>query len=650
MKDIIVTLFQEKPKHAVKIIVHNKDLWKWVLDNCDPNCIDNKTRIYTAITGEKILCPCGSGKLKSYITFTKGLAFCGRAGVCSAANAVVSKKCIDAAKTWDKKAAKNKRSATNLEKYGVENTGQLAKAIQARKELYDDPIRVKQITDNIKRTNIERYGVENTTCLPRVQAKRKKTSLEKYGVEFPTQSVLVQEKTKNTNLERYGVEYPINNPEIKKRVIATNRKKYNTDWTLAAKSIRETIEKTNMLKYGSRSPLGNEDIRKQNLLKIEEKYGQPYPSQNQSIQEKTRETNLLRYGIEFSSQSKYSDLAKDILFDINKFTTNLKELGVVDFSKKIGVCETTILNFHSLYNLNIITSNSSSYEAELSSWLSSIEIDYAPHNRTLCKPQEIDLYIPTHKLAIEVDGLYWHSELRGKDKNYHITKTRKCGEQGIQLIHIFEDEWLLKKNICKGILLSRLGKISIKVAARKCEIREISNYTAKKFLNENHLQGYVNASFNIALIYNDEIVSLMTFGKPRYNKTREWELLRLANKIGIQVQGGTQKLWKYFKITKSPNSVVSYCDRRWFTGEVYKNMNFIRNKESIPTYWYTDLLFRYHRSKYTKQKCVSLAMKNTNLQFTKDQLMQLTENQITKDILGLDRIWDCGQDSWFWTK
>jgi hypothetical protein len=142
----------------------------------------------------------------------------------------------------------------------------------------------------------------------------------------------------------------------------------------------------------------------------------------------------------------------------------------------------------------------------------------------------------------------------------------------------------------------------------------------------------------------------MTFGKPRYNKTHDWELLRLANKIGVQVQGGTQKLWKYFQTVKDPKSVVSYCDRRWFTGAVYQNMQFTRPAESAPTYWYTDLICRYHRSKYTKQNCVSSVLGNSNFQFTKDQLEQLTENQITKEILGLDRIWDCGQDSWFWTR
>ena len=252
-----------------------------------------------------------------------------------------------------------------------------------------------------------------------------------------------------------------------------------------------------------------------------------------------------------------------------------------------------------------------------------------------------------HKLALEFDGLYWHSETAGKDKNYHISKTQKCEEQGLQLIHIFEDEWISKKDICKSIIGSYLNLTTSKISARKCSIQEISNKEIRSFLETNHLQGYVNASKNIVLIYNDEIVAGMTFGKPRYNKQIEWELLRLVTKCDTHIIGGTQKLWRYFQKTYQPQSVVSYCDRRWFTGKIYETLGFTKKVNAKPTYWYTDYDMRFHRSKFTKKLSVKMASK---LGHPIDELNNLTERQITKDILGLNRIWDCGQDSWIWYK
>ena len=142
----------------------------------------------------------------------------------------------------------------------------------------------------------------------------------------------------------------------------------------------------------------------------------------------------------------------------------------------------------------------------------------------------------------------------------------------------------------------------------------------------------------------------MTFGRPRYNRTVQWELLRLATRSNTQIIGGTQKLWKYFLNKYQPNTVISYCDKRWFTGKIYEILGFVKRTDGKPTYWYTDYVNRYHRSRYTKKLSVKAAMNHPGNQLSESELMLLTENQITKGILGLDRIWDCGQDSWVWKK
>ena len=171
--------------------------------------------------------------------------------------------------------------------------------------------------------------------------------------------------------------------------------------------------------------------------------------------------------------------------------------------------------------------------------------------------------MPHKKLAIEFDGLYWHSEETGKNKNYHLNKTELCEKQEIQLIHIFENEWLTKQDIVKSRLKNLLGIYDKIVYSRKCEIKEVDSKISKKFQDEYHIQGSVNSKISLGLYYQNKLISLMTFGKCRFDKKHEWELLRFCNKLGYHIPGSASKLLKYFEKTYKPISLVSYADRRW---------------------------------------------------------------------------------------
>ena len=161
--------------------------------------------------------------------------------------------------------------------------------------------------------------------------------------------------------------------------------------------------------------------------------------------------------------------------------------------------------------------------------------------------------------------MWWHNELN-KDKNYHLSKTEECEKQGIQLIHIWEDDWLYKKDIVKSIILNKLNKNKI-IYARKCKIKEIKNDLYRKFLDDNHIQGYINSKIKIGLFYDDELVSLMTFGNRRVAMGKkstnddEYELLRFCNKLNTNIIGGASKLFKYFIDTYKPEEITTYADR-----------------------------------------------------------------------------------------
>ena len=249
--------------------------------------------------------------------------------------------------------------------------------------------------------------------------------------------------------------------------------------------------------------------------------------------------------------------------------------------------------------------------------------------------KEIDILLPALNIGIEYNGLRWHSEQFGKDKNYHIEKTLQAEREGIRLIHIFEDEWLFKKEIVKSRLLNLIGKTPNKIYARKCEIREISYKESSKFLETNHIQGNVVSKYRIGLFYNNELVSLMTFGGLRRNlgsksEDGKYELLRFCNKLNTNVVGGASKMLSYFEKNYNPKEIISYADKRWSNGNLYYQLGFEFINNSSPNYFYVNNNKRENRFKYRKSELIKMG-------FDKNK----TEKQIMEE-QGFHRIYDCG--------
>jgi hypothetical protein len=271
-------------------------------------------------------------------------------------------------------------------------------------------------------------------------------------------------------------------------------------------------------------------------------------------------------------------------------------------------------------------------EGEVKDFIESIGLTYIENTKKIISPLELDIYISSHNIAIEFDGLYWHSEIH-KPSNYHLNKTELCDKQGIKLIHIFEDEWRDKQDIVKSRLMNILGLTSYKIYGRKTQIREVSSKDSMCFLNNNHIQGNVNSSIKLGLYYNDELVSLMTFGKGRIvmgGDSNQYELLRFCNKLNTSVIGGADKLLKYFIKTYNPIEIISYADRRWSQGDLYDKLGFINTHNSRPNYHYIINNKRKHRFSFRKSILVKQG-------YNKD----LTEHQIMLE-RKIYRIYDCG--------
>ena len=281
------------------------------------------------------------------------------------------------------------------------------------------------------------------------------------------------------------------------------------------------------------------------------------------------------------------------------------------------------------HGCNKCTSSISNDEIQINNFIESLGVDTICSSMSIIKPHQLDIYIPSHNIAIEYNGLYWHSE-EFIDKNYHLNKTKLCQEKGIQLIHIFEDEWIYKQDIVKSRLRNILRLTNNKIYARKCIIKEVNSKNSKEFLNTNHIQGFVNSSVRLGLYYNDELVSIMTFGRSRLGigqKHDGYELTRFCTKLNLNVIGGADKLLQYFIRNYKPKQIISYADRRWSTGDLYNKLKFIRMHTNKPNYSYIVGKNRIHRFNFRKQK-----LKEIN---------NMSEHEIMLK-RGIYRIYDCG--------
>lgn len=283
---------------------------------------------------------------------------------------------------------------------------------------------------------------------------------------------------------------------------------------------------------------------------------------------------------------------------------------------------------------------SSKGELQVLDFIKELGLKAQSRNRIAIRPQELDIYIPDKKIAIEYCGLYWHSEDK-KGKNYHRDKHLKCKQAGIYLIQVFEDEWINKKNIVKSRLKNILGMTTNKIYARKCDLKLVSNCDALSFCQENHLQGRGQIKIAYGLYYDDKLVSVMTFSKVSLAKGSkshdDWEISRFCSIPEVNIVGGASRLFSAFIKYNYPKKVISFCDVRWGNGKVYEKMGMILDEKiTQPNYFYVVDGARKHRFSYRKDRLVQ-----NGADFKK------TERQITEEV-GLFRIYDCGHQKWTW--
>lgn len=248
---------------------------------------------------------------------------------------------------------------------------------------------------------------------------------------------------------------------------------------------------------------------------------------------------------------------------------------------------------------------------------------------------EIDIFLPEINLGIEYDGLRWHSEEFDKMKYYHYSKSEFCENNGIRLIHIFEDEWLTKKDIVLSTLKHVVGKDDkLGVGARNCKIHQITVNESSQFLDMYHLQGSCRSTIRYGAFYKEELVGVMCFKKETVEG--KWELVRFCTDYNYGgIPGLAKRMLKHFVEENDVVEIKTFLDRRWnfsLIDNVYTKIGFVLDKIESPEYRYTNghgeriHKFNFRKERLHKKYGLSLSM---------------TEREMATS-LGYYKIWDCG--------
>lgn len=391
-----------------------------------------------------------------------------------------------------------------------------------------------------------------------------------------------------------------------------------------------------------------------------ERYGVSNPRSSEVVKQTIRETMINRYGASnYFKCNLFEEQRRLLLNAANKVNISqnhipeqsiallndpewckeqymTQQLSAAEIAAKLGYRDvSTIWKYLRQHGIEPIHHTSSRAEREIGQYLTELGIDFFTNVRGVIGRKELDIYIPSHRLAIEFCGLYWHNEL-SKDRLYHKQKRDLADQAGIQLLTVFEDEWSNKQPIVKRMIAHRM-KMSTddRIYARNTTIREIDCNMRKQFLISNHIQGDAKSTVQYGLFVGDTLVAVCAL----IVKGAMAELVRYST--STTVVGGLSKLlahaWKQLPEIKA---ITTFADLRWSNGMLYKQTGFTQLGTIPPDYYYCIDNQRYHKFNF-RHKHLKKKLK------TYDPKLSEVKNCHANKIY---RIFDCGKQKYVLTR
>lgn len=329
-----------------------------------------------------------------------------------------------------------------------------------------------------------------------------------------------------------------------------------------------------------------------------------------------------------------SSSSLDILSNKETLSGLMDENSLSGLAKRLGVDPTTVGNYCRRHGIAV---PQSSYEAEIATWLTQEGIEYRKSDRTVIRPLEIDFFVCDASLAIEFNGIYWHSD-KFLDQHYHAEKLQACKRENVSLIMINEDEWLQRSSAIKNTILHRLHRGERGIPARKMALRSISSSTANDFFSKHHIQGMTSAIISAIGGFDDEtLIAAMAFSKQR--GTGDVELVRFCSD-GRSHAGAFSRLFHHSAETNGYQRIISFADKRYSSGDVYQKNGFLEVGHIPPDYRYVMGNSTHHKSNFTRTRIAK--------RFGID--MSLHTERSAMRALGYHRIYDCGKIKFEWSK
>jgi endogenous inhibitor of DNA gyrase (YacG/DUF329 family) len=455
--------------------------------------------------------------------------------------------------------------------------------------------------------------------------KTKQDNIEKYGVAHPMKLKSVQDKHKATMLDKYGVESPLQSEELKQKAKDTNRQKFGSDWALSNETVRTKSRNTMINKYGAKTTLESQELKCKVHDTVVKKYGNDNPMQSEEIKNKVRATNISKYGVDNPMKcqrisNKVSSTRniklqtdwKDLVLSKCQ-STWIENLGVDNPSKSPVILDKITSTFMKKYGVKravnvpefrqkmidtmidrygvpyyIQSENASLHTGKIpiinkkkfAERLDSLNIPY--QMEFPIESKSYDFRILNTNILIEIDPTYTHNIIgnhwnrNGISNNYHLNKTQIAEDNGYRCIHVFDWDDIDK-------IVDLINPNIQSIYARNTQVYVLNRKTTNDFLNKYHIQRSCKGqTLCLGLVYQDELVEVMTFGRSRYDKIHDVELLRLCTHSRYRVIGGASKLFKYATKYYGLSNIISYCDLSKFTGNVYSQLGMKLIRKSPP--------------------------------------------------------------------
>ena len=418
-----------------------------------------------------------------------------------------------------------------------------------------------------------------------------KKRLSLYGIKKDT--VNVQKVRENTMMNRYGVSNPMLDEQMRKENILSKQQRTDKQDRETTEKRRQTLlERYNVTNAAQLDTNFFKNMTSEKRVELKRKSARTFvENYTDDIRLKKEQTNLARYGTKYYSQSdKFKEwtIKKNpnyvVINDreaLIKVINSLEEPTIYNLCNVLGYSYSTVYKAIEEFGLSEMVKKN--YSTVNIYWHNLIEeklgICLKYEGNIFNNPYEkVDLYDETRHVAIDINPTVTHNTqfnpFHPEHKShitttYHFDRAKEAEENGWLLYQIFD--WDDEVGIIRQ--LKSVFGLNERIYARKCELKKVSKKEANGFFDKWHLQKRAESIVNYALFYQGVMVACMSFGRARFNKNAQYELIRYASR-DLTVVGGASRLFQAFIKDYKPQSILTYSDYAKGQGNVYRKLGF----------------------------------------------------------------------------